>query len=95
MKKIAIALTAALAMTPAVLSAQESASHFKAYGFIRNYAFVDTRATKSLSEDMFFFIPLDEKVVGGEDDFFAVELEAESAFLVQLPLCGIAVQIFR
>ena len=67
MKKIAIALTAALAMTPAVLSAQESASHFKAYGFIRNYAFVDTRATKSLSEDMFFFIPLDEKVVGDQD----------------------------
>ena len=67
MKKIAIALTAALAMTPAVLSAQESASHFKAYGFIRNYAFVDTRATKSLSEDMFFFVPLDKNEVNGQD----------------------------
>ena len=67
MKKIAIALTAALALVPAVLSAQETASHFKIYGFIRNYAFVDSRATKSLTEDMFFFVPLDKNEVNGQD----------------------------
>ena len=67
MKKIAFVLAAALTMAPAGLSAQETASHLKAYGFIRNYAFVDSRATKSLSEDMFFFLPLDEKIVNGQD----------------------------
>ena len=41
--------------------------HFKPYGFIRSYIFVDTRATKSLTEDMFFFLPLDSKEVGGQD----------------------------
>ena len=66
MKKIAIAL-AALALVPAGLSAQETASHFKPYGFVRNYAFVDSRATKSITEDMFFFVPLDKKEVNGQD----------------------------
>ena len=41
--------------------------HFKPYGFIRSYIFVDTRATKSLSEDMFFFLPLDQKMVNDQD----------------------------
>jgi len=49
------------------LFAQELANHFKPYGFIRNYAFVDSRATKSLAEDIYFFLPLDEKIVNGED----------------------------
>ena len=66
MKKL-IVFAAALALVPAVLSAQETASHFKLYGFIRNYAFVDSRATKSLTEDMFFFVPLDKKEVNGQD----------------------------
>lgn len=66
MKKTLIALAAALAVAPAGLSAQE-ASHFKVYGFIRNYAFVDSRATKSLTEDIFFFVPLDRNEVGGQD----------------------------
>lgn len=67
MKKNLIALAAVLAMVPAGLSAQETASHFKPYGFIRNYAFFDSRATKSLTEDMFFFIPLDKNEVNGND----------------------------
>lgn len=67
MKKNLIALAAALTMIPAGLSAQETASHFKVYGFVRNYAFVDSRATKSLSEDMFFFVPLDKNEVNGQD----------------------------
>ena len=67
MKKVLIALAVALAMVPAGLNAQETASHFKPYGFIRNYVFVDSRATKSLSEDMFFFVPLDEKIVDDQD----------------------------
>ena len=46
---------------------EELKAHFKPYGFIRNYAFYDTRATKSLAEDMFFFIPLDRKMAGDND----------------------------
>ena len=43
---------------------EEIQYHFKPYGFIRSYAFFDSRATKSLAEDMFFFIPLDEDKTG-------------------------------
>lgn len=42
-------------------------AHFKPYGFIRTYAFYDTRATKSLTEDLFFFMPLDADKVDGTD----------------------------
>ena len=34
-------------------------AHFKPYGFIRSFAFYDSRQTKSLTEDLFFFMPLD------------------------------------
>ena len=67
MKKYLITLAAAAMMVPASLFAQETASHVKMYGFVRNYFFVDSRATKSLTEDMFFFIPLDQKMVDGKD----------------------------
>lgn len=67
MKKYLITLAAAAMMAPASLFAQETASHVKMYGFVRNYFFVDSRATKSLTEDMFFFIPLDQKMVDGKD----------------------------
>ena len=46
---------------------EEIKMHFKPYGFIRTYGFYDTRATKALSEDLFFFIPLDTKMVDGTD----------------------------
>lgn len=49
------------------LKAQEQKATLKPYGFFRSYAFFDSRATKSLTEDMFFFVPLDSKVVGGND----------------------------
>lgn len=42
-------------------------AHFKPYGFIRSFAFYDTRATKSLTEDIFFFMPLDVENVNGTD----------------------------
>lgn len=46
---------------------EELKAHFKPYGFIRTYGFYDTRATKSLTEDLFFFIPLDRSLVNGTD----------------------------
>jgi flavodoxin len=65
MKKIVLLLAAAC--TFVLASAEDKPYHFKPYGFIRNYAFFDTRATKSLAEDVFFFVPLDEKMVNGND----------------------------
>ena len=68
MKRISILIAAAALFAGTAVTAQETTSpKFKPYGFIRNYAFVDTRATKSLAEDIFFFIPLDEKIVNGQD----------------------------
>ena len=46
---------------------EEIKAHFKPYGFIRTYGFYNTRATKSLSEDLFYFIPLDKEMVGTSD----------------------------
>ena len=65
MKKIILLLAAAC--TFVLASAEDKPYHFKPYGFIRNYAFFNSRATKSLTEDIFFFVPLDEKMVGGND----------------------------
>jgi hypothetical protein len=65
MKKIVLLLAAAC--TFVLASAEDKPYHFKPYGFIRNYAFFDTRATKSLAEDVFFFVPLDKKMVNGND----------------------------
>ena len=46
---------------------EEIKAHFKPYGFIRTYGFYNTRATKSLTEDLFFFIPLDKNSVDDVD----------------------------
>lgn len=70
MKKLSILIATGALLLGTVASAQNSEVkeyHFKPYGFFRNYAFFDSRATKSLTEDMFFFLPLDEKMVGGND----------------------------
>lgn len=41
--------------------------HFKLYGFIRNYAVLDTRESVAGTEDFFYYVPKDENIVGGED----------------------------
>ena len=46
---------------------EEIKAHIKPYGFFRSYAFYDTRATKSLTEDLFFFMPLDRQTVNESD----------------------------
>jgi len=65
MKRLVIALAAAALLLPGKASAQELT--FKPYGFVRNYVIVDSRATKSLSEDLYFFLPLEENLVNGTD----------------------------
>jgi len=70
-KNILVILTAALLIPSVALRAddKESKIKLKPYGFFRSYAFYDTRATKSLTEDLFFFVPLDKNVssVSGND----------------------------
>mgnify|MGYP004576493153 FL=1 len=78
MKKIFIILAAvaliapaavALASEPAAKSAKvEKPSHFKFYGFIRNYFVFDSRDNKAGTKDLFYYLPLDEQLNGtGED----------------------------
>ncbi|MBO7575711.1 MAG: hypothetical protein J6S99_07900 [Bacteroidales bacterium] len=59
----------AIALLAATLSAaaQESAPKFKWYGFIRNYAVADTRESVYGTEDFFYYLPKDTKMVNGTD----------------------------
>ena len=59
--------TAAALLTALVPLRGQDKPTLKPYGFIRSYAHYDSRATKSLAEDTFFFIPMDEYIVGGND----------------------------
>ena len=59
----------AIALLAATLSAaaQETAPKFKWYGFIRNYAVADTRESVYGTEDFFYYVPKDVKMVNGTD----------------------------
>lgn len=59
----------AFASGPADASAKiEKPSHFKFYGFIRNYFAFDSRESKSGTKDLFYYIPKDEALnAKGED----------------------------
>ena len=59
----------ALASEPAAKSAKtEKPSHFKFYGFIRNYFVFDSRDNKAGTKDLFYYLPMDEKLnANGED----------------------------
>ena len=59
----------AIALLAATLSAaaQETAPKFKWYGFIRNYAVADTRESIYGTEDFFYYVPKDVKMVNGTD----------------------------
>ena len=65
MKKLLPTLAALLLCTFA--SAQDSKPDFKWYGFVRNFFTFDTRESISGVEDLFYYVPKDEKIVGGED----------------------------
>lgn len=59
----------AIALLAATLSAaaQESAPKLKWYGFIRNYAVADSRESIYGTEDFFYYLPKDTKMVNGTD----------------------------
>ena len=69
-KRILLSLFAALsAWGPGlVCSAQEETpSKFKVYGFIRNYMVFDTREVDAGTQDLYFYMPKDVKMVDGVD----------------------------
>ena len=66
MKKAIISIFAALLVLP-FAGAQESKPQLKWYGFIRNYYTFDTRESVAGTEDFFYYIPKDEKIVDGVD----------------------------
>ena len=58
----------AIALLAATLSAAaQDAPKFKWYGFIRNYAVADTRESIYGTEDFFYYVPKDVKMVNGTD----------------------------
>ena len=46
---------------------EESAPKIKFYGFVRNYMSFDTRESVAGTEDLFYYLPKDRKLSGGED----------------------------
>ncbi len=65
MRKIVIA--SALSLLSVAAMAQESKPQLKWYGFVRNYAAVDTRESVAGTEDFFYYLPKDENIVDGVD----------------------------
>ena len=73
MKKIVIFASAlalcvsAFAQGPKEGPAKPFESHFKFYGFVRNYYAFDTRESSAGTEDLYFYMPKDQNIVDGED----------------------------
>ena len=68
MTKKIFAAVLLLVSSAGLASAQDKLiSHFKPYGFIRNYAVVDTRESVYGTEDFFYYVPKDTKIVNGVD----------------------------
>ena len=67
MKRL-IALLAFAALGMGVLQAQEEKpAKFKLYGFIRNYMVFDTHEVSAGTQDLYFYMPKDSKMVDGVD----------------------------
>lgn len=65
-KTIVIALALALGVS-AFAQEGSKTSHFKFYGFIRNYFAYDTRESNAGTEDLYFYMPKDVMVSDGVD----------------------------
>lgn len=67
MKKIFIALVALAALSVSALAQDAPKLQFKPYGFVRNYFAYDSRVSTAGTEDFYYWMPKDVKMVGGED----------------------------
>ena len=62
-----ILITMAALLAGSAAFAQETPAKFKLYGFIRNYAVVDTREVNAGTEDLYFYMPKGTDIKGGSD----------------------------
>ena len=60
-------ILAAALLSLTVLGASAQDAKFKLYGFIRNYAVVDTRESVYGTADFFYYVPKDRNMVNGQD----------------------------
>ena len=71
MKKTLLITLAALLTGSAAFAqdapVEEKPSHFKLYGFVRNYLAADSRAVKAGTEDLYFYMPQDKEMSKGFD----------------------------
>lgn len=67
MRKLVILAAALLVCGSAFAQEEETPSHFKLYGFIRNYVTADTRAVNAGTEDLYFYMPKAVNMVDGMD----------------------------
>ncbi len=67
MKKHIIAVAALLVVGGTAFAQEEKPSHFKLYGFIRNYVTADTRAVNAGTEDLYYYMPKDVSMKDGYD----------------------------
>lgn len=67
MKKTFLIIMAALLTGSAAFAQEEKPSHFKLYGFIRNYITADTRAVNAGTEDLYYYMPKDVSMKDGYD----------------------------
>ena len=66
MKKLFAAL-AALTLSVVLLAEDSNVPHFKLYGFVRNYFAYDSRVSTAGTEDLYYWMPKDIKMVGNTD----------------------------
>ena len=68
-------LIAVLALGGSALAQDNATVQFKPYGFIRNYFAADSRESVYGVDDLFYYVPKDRNIVGGED------LNAQSTYV--------------
>ncbi|MDY6277989.1 MAG: hypothetical protein SPL35_06190 [Bacteroidales bacterium] len=68
MKKFILSIFALAALSTVLPAQNETPAKFKLYGFIRNYAIFDSREVKAGTEDLYFYMPKDEDMIGNDID---------------------------
>lgn len=67
LKKIFFVSALVLSSLTAVAGEHEKAGKIQPYGFVRTYAAYDSRESLSSIEDLFYYMPKDQNMVGGND----------------------------
>ena len=72
---------------------QHLQNHFKFYGFIRNYFIFDSRESKSGTSDLFYYLPLDQKM--NEDGTLDLNKHASFRFVALTSRVGVDVSGYQ